>query len=132
MKYSRLPESELRHLEKEFIDFLVVNGIVAEDWVKLKESDSEAASQIIDQFSDVIWEGVLRKTQYLEKKETQVVYFFKCDADKLHLIKVSNIDGKMMQQTASKDYIKNREDEIFDLIKSGCEITDGEGYNNVV
>ena len=37
MKFERLSNNELRSLEKEFIQFLVVNGIVAADWEKSKK-----------------------------------------------------------------------------------------------
>ena len=72
MKYSRLSAEQLRELEKEFVDFLVVNGIVAEDWIALKENEPLNADKIIDQFSDVVWEGTLRKLKYLNKIETNV------------------------------------------------------------
>ncbi len=132
MKYSRLPEEELHNLEKEFIDFLVVNGITADDWVKLKEEDSEASEAIIDQFSDVIWEGVLRKTEYLEKKEEGIAYYFKCDETEIHLIRIIRNGDKMVKQVASKSYKKERESELFDMIQSGCEITDGVSYAAVL
>ena len=38
MKYERISIDELEKLEKEFIDFLVVNGISPIDWVSIKEN----------------------------------------------------------------------------------------------
>ena len=66
LKYKRLSIEQLKELEKEFVDFLVVNGILAEDWLKLKETDPDKAEQMVDLFSDVVFEGILRKTDFIE------------------------------------------------------------------
>ena len=68
MKYTRLSLQDLKDLEKEFVEFLVLNGIPAEDWEELKKRDNDKVEQIIDQFSDVIWESVLRKTEMVEHR----------------------------------------------------------------
>ena len=128
MKYSRLPDAELHKLEKEFVDFLVVNGITADDWEKLKQNDLDASNGIVDQFSDVVWEGVLRNTKYLEKREEGVAYYFRCDADQIHLTRIVEQASKVVKQTASKPYSGNREEELFRMIQSGCEITDGRRF----
>ncbi|NNJ56082.1 MAG: hypothetical protein HKP14_08115 [Bacteroidia bacterium] len=128
MKYKRLPKEELNNLEKEFIEFLVINGISAEDWIKIKDEEHETAEDLIDQFSDVVWEGVLRKTNYLVKLENQIAYYFKCDPDDIHLIRVTEVNGKAIQEVASKKYIKVRETEIFEMIENGCEISDSNSY----
>ena len=48
MKYERLSKNELEELEKEFVDFLVVNGITAQDWVAIKENEPLNADEIIN------------------------------------------------------------------------------------
>lgn len=131
MKYSRLSAEQLTELEKEFVDFLVVNGIVAEDWIALKENEPLNADKIIDQFSDVVWEGTLRKLKYLNKIETNVAYYFKCDAEEIHLIRVLGTGDNAELHTASKKYIKVREEELFDMLQSGCEISKGREYESL-
>ena len=59
MKYRRLTLEELEPLENEFIDFLVVNGIIADDWRHLLAHDLEKSNQIIDAFSEVVFEGIM-------------------------------------------------------------------------
>ena len=54
MKYTRIPSDELEKLEDEFVNFLVVNGITADDWVAIKENEPMNAAEIVDQFSDVV------------------------------------------------------------------------------
>lgn len=68
MKYARLSLTDLKDLEKEFIEFLVVNGIPANEWEALKKTDMSKVEAIIDQFSDVVWESILRKHSTVEKR----------------------------------------------------------------
>ena len=44
------------NLKEDFVDFLVVNGIDAEEWTKLKSNNPDKAQHIIAQFSDVVFE----------------------------------------------------------------------------
>ena len=131
MKYARLDKEELEKLSEDFINFLVVNGITAEDWEKIKITETDNANKIIDQFSDVVWEGALRKTKYLDKIENDVSYFFKCDEHIIHLCRISKHNGKSIVQTASKPFKKNREEELFEMISNGCEISDGTNNSSV-
>ena len=128
MKYERLSKNELEELEKEFVDFLVVNGITAQDWVVIKENEPLNADEIINQFSDVVWESILRSTKYLNKVEADKAYYFKCDADKIHLKRVYQDQDKAVQEIATKAYNGVREQELFQMIVSGCMISEGEEY----
>ncbi len=129
MKYVRLSAEELQELEKEFIDFLVVNGITATDWVAIKENEPLNADEIINQFSDVVWESIMRSTKYLNKIEKTTAYYFKCNTNDIALKKIIKGDNGAEMFTALKDYKKVREEEMFDMIQSGCTISDGNDYN---
>jgi len=50
MKYTRIPTDELEKLEDEFVNFLVMNGIIADDWVAIKENEPLNANEIVNQF----------------------------------------------------------------------------------
>ena len=128
MKYKRLPKEELDSLESEFVEFLVVNGIIADDWETIKNQQKDVAEDLIDQFSDVIWEGVLRKARYLSKIEDKVAYYFKCDPEVIHLIRVTQQKEKAIQEHASKKYTKVREIEIYEMIENGCELADSSAF----
>ena len=78
-------------VEKEFINFLVVNGISANDWVSVKENEPLTADKIINQFSDVVWESILRSTKYLNKIENKISYFFECNSEEINLIIINKI-----------------------------------------
>jgi hypothetical protein len=129
MKYERISQEELEKMEKEFIDFLVINGITAADWVSIKENEPLNADKIINQFSDVVWESILRSTKYLDRIEENTSYFFKCDVEDIYLIMIDK--GKKTKKTTSKKYTKSREKEMFDMILSGCVISDGENYKEL-
>ncbi|PWH81261.1 DUF6495 family protein [Brumimicrobium oceani] len=92
MKYTRLPLKDLKDLEKEFVDFLAVNGIPADEWVKLKENDTQKVEGIIDQFSDVIWEGVLRKTELVELRRKDILTVCKVVEGELSTLVIKTYD----------------------------------------
>lgn len=129
MKYERISQEELEKMEKEFIDFLVINGITAADWISIKENEPLNADKIINQFSDVVWESILRSTKYLDKIEENTSYFFKCDVEDIYLIMINN--GNKTKKATSKKYTKSREQEMFDMILSGCVISDGKNFKEL-
>jgi hypothetical protein len=131
MKYTRIPTDELEKLEEEFVNFLVMNGIIADDWVAIKENEPLNADEIINQFSEVVWESILRSTKYLNKVEEESAYYFKCDTDKIYLIKVDKTEAAAEQFSTSKEYNKTRELELFEMLQSGCTISEGERYEKL-
>ncbi|MEY2924715.1 MAG: hypothetical protein RLZZ337_1263, partial [Bacteroidota bacterium] len=48
LKYERLAQEELEKLQDDFVNFLVVNGITADDWVSIKENEPLNADQIVE------------------------------------------------------------------------------------
>ena len=149
-KYRHLDQEELHALKSEFIDYLVVNGIVAEDWEKLKADDPAKASEVVDLFSDVVFEGVMRKVEFLEHRSKQEVRTFQCLADKMILMalkvpgeEVDFTDPEYFEQamtnspegmevyTAEKAYNQPRELELFQMTEAGCRITDGKLFKSL-
>jgi len=145
-KYRRLTKDELLSFEKEFVDFLVVNGIMADDWVKIKSEEKEKAEEIITQFSDVIFEGLMRKVKYLEFVSDKSIKCFQClekeiilvgmDADLTSDVDFTSKDwnkdvSKIKVYTQTKSYHKQRELELFDLVLSGAEINDGKLFKQL-
>ena len=66
MKYARLTKEQLEEMHQEFINFLATQSITADEWEKIKKEKPETAEEELDIFSDLIWEGVLNKVEYLE------------------------------------------------------------------
>jgi hypothetical protein len=131
MKYTRIPTDELEKLEEEFVNFLVMNGIIADDWLAIKENEPLNADEIINQFSEVVWESILRGTKYLNKVEEESAYYFKCDSDTIYLIKVDKTEAAAEQFSTSKEYNKTRELELFEMLQSGCTISEGQEYEKL-
>ncbi|WP_421879372.1 DUF6495 family protein [Marinoscillum sp.] len=147
-KYRELTSSELKELEKEFIDYLIVNGITAEDWVRIKEAEKEKAEDIITLFSDVILEGVLRKVKFLEIRSKSDVRAFQCLEQKMVLVgmttdnpEIDFTDEAFFSRPVSKEGIKVyttekaytsvREEELFKMIQSGCQMSDGQSFKAI-
>jgi hypothetical protein len=141
-KYRLLSSEELRLFEKEFIDYLVVNGITADDWVKMKETDQLKADKVIDLFSDVILEDVLRKSLFVKKINYDSVFCFHFQSEEVVMIGLqtknkqsidSYLEGHTDSQNleiikATKKYTQQREIELFKMIESGAEISEGDLY----
>ncbi len=141
--YRTLTTKELQEMEKEFIDFLVVNGIHADDWVKIKSESKDEAYRMIELFSDVVFEGIMRKTKFLEIRSANDIKTFQCLEDKIILMgiegpsnmdfeKSDNLDSLISQgvegvsiYTQEKKYNKKRELELFEMTNQGCHISDG-------
>ncbi|MEM7486298.1 MAG: DUF6495 family protein [Bacteroidota bacterium] len=148
MKYTRLTQQQLEELQPEFINFLATQSITAEEWTTLKQEKPEVAEDELDVFSDLIWEGVLSKVEYLENiSELHMHLFYLTDKEmKLLSVKVMNpnIDLRTKEGfgwfkrnfqsdfveylTASKAYSDDKNLDKFNLIQQGATITKGELY----
>ncbi|MFY0605438.1 MAG: hypothetical protein JXR10_01915 [Cyclobacteriaceae bacterium] len=149
-KYRELSTDELNALEKEFVDYLIVNGITADNWVRIKEEELEKAEDIITLFSDVVMEGVLRKIQYLEFRSSRDIKTFQCLTDKIVLVGMTTTNERIdftnesffasasvnppegvKVYTTEKSYKIKREEELFKMIQAGCEISDGKLFKTI-
>lgn len=151
LRYRRLTREELGYLEKEFIEFLIINGIAADDWVGLKEQDIEKAEQLIDLFSNFVFEKILSETVFLEHRTDQSIYCFFYQKERILLAGIelpSPINGDLWDNAyidplisnppahieviqSEKEYTKERPDEIFEMIKKGARITDGQLFKKI-
>lgn len=147
MKYTRLTKEQLEELHEEFINFLATQSITGEEWKSLKGEKPEVAEDEIDVFSDLIWEGVLGKVQYLENISAQHMHLFHCAEKEMKLfsVRVMNPDIDLTTEigfnwfkknwqsdfveylTASKAYVDENLDK-FKLIEQGAVITKGDLY----
>lgn len=144
-KYRLLTTQELEGLEKDFVDYLVVNGITAEDWEKMKKTDPDAAHRIVDLFSDVVFEKILRGVTYLEKHEKNAIRSFYCGSEEIELISMeledpdadftdpqfittamSNPPEDLLIYKTEKPYAQTRELELFSMIEKGCLVSNGQ------
>lgn len=148
-KYKRLSNEELQALEKEFINFLSSMQITGPDWEKMKKNEAEKAEELIAVFSDVVYDKVLSKIKFLEYRDQKTLNIFKCMDDKIALVGLRVKEHSSLDLTApdifsqwtndntssinviktEKKYLKERGVEIFELLQTGCLITDDKLFN---
>ena len=146
-KYRDLSLEELVIFEEEFIAFLVVNGVVADDWEKIKSDEPEKANELISLFSKLVFEKVLQNTRFLEKIEPANIQAIQCFPEKMIMIAVhrksENIDLSQIALSkinfneielikGEKDYSGMREQELFEMICAGYHISDGTLFKSLI
>lgn len=146
MKYRRLTKEQFEELHQEFINFLATQSITAEEWKDIKTNKPEVAEQELDVFSDLVWEGVLTKAEYLENISPQHMYLFYLGESEIELIglKLNKTDVNLTTKEgfawlrenlmsddveifdAKKAYSNDKQSDKFALIQQGSVITKGE------
>jgi hypothetical protein len=143
MKYKRLTSEELHALEPDFVRFLATAQVTGPDWEKMKKEEIEKAEELIDVFSDIVYDKVLRKIQYLEYRDEKTMNVYYCGNEKIQLAGLRVKENSALDLTkgnipeqwnehqsaitivrSEKKYEKEREEEVFELLQNGCLITD--------
>ena len=143
MRFRKLSIEELEILEKEFIQFLAVSGVEANDWETFKTTNPIFCEEKIEEFSDVVIGGVLHKAKYAEHCTKSDWMLFKLEEEEIHLIVVHSDELDLTSHSIteedytkidvfkkSKLYSQNKEDDLFQMMNQGCVITDGDLFEN--
>lgn len=151
MKYQRLTKEQLEELHPEFINFLATQSIDKIEWDKIKEEQPHVAEQELDVFSDLVWEGVLGRAEYLEHFSRSHGFLFQCGETHIHSIVLRVVDEsidlltnegvKFLSdnmftdaieiKTGRKAYDDERNASIFSLIRQGAFLSDGQFYRQL-
>lgn len=151
MKYQQLTKEQFLALHKEFAEFLATQQIDANEWNKIKTEKPSMAEEELNIFSDVVWEDVLTKTKYLEHISENHINLFKCESDIIIriYIKLKNNEKNFLKTAdfqwflknpldedfeyfkAEKKYAINRNQELFELIEMGSQISKGELFTEI-
>lgn len=145
MRFRRLSSDELFSLETEFKQFLVVHELYDEEWRLLAENEPQKAEHFIELFSDLVLGRVYNQVSFLVHFSNTMVSFFdmrnnplkayhiKCSED-LSLQNEDDIQqvlrdhfDQLQFYTGEKQLVKEKADEVFDLISKGSESCE-EGY----
>lgn len=154
VKYRRLSIEELAELEAEFIRFLAAQSIVADDWVKIKESDEARKEELLDSFSDVVIEKTLFNANYLEQRTTKRILCYKVEESKIvlrgieleddsrvdfsgefkldllvNLFEDPDVDISFLLGDKETEDVKK---EIFDLLQEGAMISTSPGLYDFI
>ena len=144
MKYRILTDLELKALENEFAKFLVASDIGSDEWVELNKKKQVKALEIVESFSDSIFEDVLSRISYLEKIDSKEIKIFKTNKNNIELIAIkthpnNNINFTEIENFAlfleeniaaieiykgQKKYKPNRNQELFKMTEAGAAVTD--------
>ena len=110
----------------------------------MKKNEIEKSEELIEIFSDLVYEKVLSKIKYLEYRDEKTLNVYSCSEGEICLVglrvkehSVLNLNAPdiftQWNQTNSnavdivktkKKYLKERGEEVFDLLQNGCFITD--------
>jgi Family of unknown function (DUF6495) len=145
MKYARLTKEQFDELHPEFVNFLSTQAIDKAEWDKIKLETPEIAEQELDVFSDLIWEGVLTRAEYLEHFSKNHIFLFQCFENHIQSIVLKSLvpetnfltkDGlqwlsdnmftdNIEMKTGKKEFTDERNFSIFELIQQGSFLSDG-------
>lgn len=150
MKYRQLTKEQFEELHEEFARFLASQKIDVKEWEMLKKDKPNVAEDEMNIFSDVVWDEVLTKAEFIEHFSKRSINLFKCKQTLIEriMIKTSNPDIDFQTEEgilwltknagdpsleyfyAHKDYSKERNVELFELIEKGGLITKGGLYTS--
>jgi len=151
MKYSRLTKEQFEALHQEFANFLATQSIDKKEWDEIKTNNPEVAEQELDVFSDLIWEGVLSQTHYLEHFSKNHIFLFHCLETEVKSIVLKTLESEVDFMTSKglewmvknlftdaidihvgrKKYEAEKNAAIFDIIQQGAILSDGQLYQQI-
>jgi hypothetical protein len=152
MRFRLLTDEELADVKPEFYRFLAANGAGEQDWNEFQKTDPAKATRILEMFSDLVFDRVLQKAVYLERRSAHRLEAIHAEAGKMTLLglviegkthldftknddpqvlftqmQLSGARPRLMQ--AEKVYPKNREESLFRQLEQGFRISrEGELY----
>ncbi|MGG7034284.1 MAG: DUF6495 family protein [Flavobacterium sp.] len=151
MKYTRLTKEQFEELHPEFVNFLATQSIDKAEWDKIKAEKPEVAEQELDVFSDLIWEGVLSRAEYLEHFSKNHIFLFHCFDTHVETIVLKSMNSEIdfltkeglqwlsdnmftdsiEMRTGKKVFTEERNSSIFQLIQQGAFLSDGQLYKQI-
>jgi hypothetical protein len=143
MKYRTLKEDELLGLEEEFKQFLIVNGIHNDEWVKMNQEETDKAVELVNIFSDTVLQTVYEKIKFIEHRSEEACMVFQFTSQEIVLIGLSrkgdskvnfstpesihealiNDAGAIRFYKTKKKFNKTREEDIHEMLEQGCVLS---------
>lgn len=146
-RFRRLTLQELQGLEKEFIHFLVAQGIPAAEWVKITSTKPQQAEEIIDNFSDMVFESVFQGNLFIVLRQKETLRTFQAHQDFLEerglFLPLETADftdeswcndvlenpPTLLQKYTRTTPYQDRSKDLFLLTEMGGLINDGKLFN---
>jgi hypothetical protein len=131
MHYPCLSLAQLEALETDFVAFLIVNGVEGETWKTLNETNPSKAQELANLFSQVVWEKVLKETNYVKRlSESERIFGYLGEEQGVLLIGQQNPSGWTFHK-AKKQWGGKRESEVFTLLQQGFERATAQEFTEV-
>jgi len=134
-----LTNEELTHLEEDLKQFLIVHGIHAKEWEEMNRDYPDQATQLVGLFSDTVLQKVYEKLRFIEHRTSSSCMVFKLSDDQIEMISINakkdavdlstpeGIHDALVNNSelltffkSAKNYSKNREEEIHEMLMQGC------------
>ena len=151
MKYSRLSREQFESLHQEFALFLAAQSIDKTQWNQNKSDNLSLTDELMDFFSDMVWDQSLDKITYLENRSDYHLFLFKCENARIDLILIrvekdcpSLMDKDYKQWLAknlsdprvdifesSRTFQETLKEEKFKLMNQGAKVSDGETFEDL-
>lgn len=148
MKYTRLTKEQFEELHTEFTNFLASQQIDKEEWELIKAEKPHVMEDELDVFSDLIWEGALSKANFMEHYSTHHIFLFQFDAKHINTIVIKSLNASIDFMTVEglrwlsdavftdevevkhggRPFVKDRNAEVFEIIRQGAILSDGDLY----
>ncbi|MEX0813426.1 MAG: DUF6495 family protein [Chitinophagales bacterium] len=152
MKFRLLSFEELQSLDKEFMGFLSKRSIAPEEWAHIRIKKQERALELIEAFSEQVFDQVLTKVEYLElreEKKYRQLYFKdntyievgltadpKTDMDFRDPEQLKDFINSVQKSLAAKlsvfrkeeKYEKTRNEEVFIYVEAGAKRSDEKSF----
>lgn len=148
MKYTRLTKEQFEELHTEFTNFLASQQLDKEEWEQIKADKPHVMEEELDIFSDLIWEGALKKAKYMEHYSTSHIFLFNFDEESIRTIVIKSLNSSIDFMTVEglrwlsdsvftdevevkhggRPFVKDRNEEVFEIIRQGAILSDGDLY----
>lgn len=151
MKYTRLSKEQFESLNEEFAVFLAAQSIDKIQWDQIKSQNPSLTEELLDLFSDMVWDQSLDKIIYLENRSDHHLFLFKCKDARIDLIliKLEEDCPSLMQKDykqwlvghlsdprvtifeSSRSFPEDFKDEKFKLMNKGATISEGATFEDL-
>ena len=151
MKYARLSKEQFERLNEKFALFLAAQSIDKIQWDQIKFQNPSLTEELLDLFSDMVWDQSLDKIIYLENRSDHHLFLFKCLDKRIDLILIrleSNCpslrkkeykrwlaehltDPQVSIFESSRTFNEDFKKEKFRLIEQGALVIDGTTFEDL-
>lgn len=150
MKYTRLTKEQFEIFHEKFAKFLATQKIDNAEWKNIVENKMELSIELLDLFSDIVWDDALTNAQYLEHLSEKDFKAFKFGEKDIEMLSVKITGDMDIDLTSDKGFNKLFEDimdpriefytgnkkiegarneEMFQLITEGCVISSSQLFD---